>query len=46
MGILAADVFWALVFTVVFVGLISCAVCCFGCENYRYVRGFGDEFHL
>ena len=38
MGILAADVFWALVFTVVFVGLILRPVCCSGCDNYRYVR--------
>ena len=28
-GILAADVFWALVFTVVFVGLNLRRVCCF-----------------
>ena len=42
MGILVADVFWALVFTVVFVGLNLRHVCCFLCDNYRYVRVFGD----
>ena len=41
-GILAVDVFWALVFTVVSVGQILRPVCCSGCENYRYVRVFGD----
>ena len=28
-GILATDMFWASVFTVVFVGLNLCCVCCF-----------------
>ena len=41
-GILAADVFWALVFTVVFVGLIFTPGLLFWMENYRYVRVFGD----